>query len=438
MRLQNRKSIVLDEFYYKYVIIFFGIIYWIYGMMPSVDLIFNLLSLMAVAVSVVYFFTCKSDFRKGFAVFIVLFNILTIVANPFKMVNVIALIYIWIEVFFFMYCDEQKESSILMNELDSFCKLITILGTFIVIASLVTYTLGINVVYGYPSITTTTLHLGIDSSSGALVGIMGNANIFANYLVVYIGVLIHYVYKNGIKVSYVILMAVGLGTLYLSYSRGGLVGIAVLIAIVVLVPLVEKAKGNQGMLLILAGAYICFLLFVLMIVMGLRIDLNGINGRDIGQATRSTNLRVMLWIAGIKGTCSNPIYFLFGVGANIAELIRQFADPSIPSSLYNNVHNIYVATFASYGFFGVVLFIGLIATTLIKILHMLMQSIKTNRDMIPFVAILISLLVINLVESDIYVKKPFEGTGFWLILGYTYCILKKRECEGKSKRIIEE
>ena len=42
------------------------------------------------------------------------------------------------------------------------------------------------------------------------------------------------------------------------------------------------------------------------------------------------------------------------------------------------------------------------------------------RRLAPLIGLCAALLIINLVESDIYMKKAFEGTVFWVCCGYVY------------------
>ena len=111
----------------------------------------------------------------------------------------------------------------------------------------------------------------------------------------------------------------------------------------------------------------------------------------------------------------------------------MYASKELSEKLYNNMHNIYAQILMSYGIIGLIPFLATIFKYLKGSLRqILFCSRTTNKELIALVALVIALLVINLVESDIYMKKAFEGTVFWLLLGYIYAILSK--CERRSEK----
>lgn len=146
----------------------------------------------------------------------------------------------------------------------------------------------------------------------------------------------------------------------------------------------------------------------------------------------STRQRFLLWKTARIAIASNPLILLYGSGTNITSTVSNYAQSGLSTSLYNNMHNIYVQTILGYGILGIIPFFGTIFS-LIKIsIKNVFKIENEEKGLLAILAILFGVLVINLVESDIYMKKAFEGTIFWVLLGYV-SMLSHKEVEGRIK-----
>ena len=69
------------------------------------------------------------------------------------------------------------------------------------------YLMGYKIMYCYPEITTTRFFLGRDESTGALIGIMSNANIASNFCVIYLGFLLYSLNRKKCVLKYVAMIS---------------------------------------------------------------------------------------------------------------------------------------------------------------------------------------------------------------------------------------
>ena len=146
----------------------------------------------------------------------------------------------------------------------------------------------------------------------------------------------------------------------------------------------------------------------------------------------STRQRFLLWKTARIAITSNPLILLYGSGTNITSTVSNYAQSGLSASLYNNMHNIYVQTILGYGILGIIPFLGTIFYLINISIKNIFKIDKEEKGLLAIIAILFGVLVINLVESDIYMKKAFEGTIFWVLLGYV-SMLSHKEAEGRIR-----
>ena len=441
MRRYVRKpsGILNDELYLKLMILFAGILYWVYGFMPLMDKLFNVLALLAL------FFLARillsSRVMTGsiaVMIFIVGSGMCTIALNSFSTVSLIALCYMLISAGFLTYCSGRKSSEDLTDNLWKIARIILLGGTAVLAVSFLLYRAGVTVDYSYSAITGTTLHLGRSRDTNALVGILGNANITSDFCVIYIAMVLFAWRRNRHRKALCLLMLLlGFLVLFFTYSRGGYLGALVVLFVFILTDYIGRLKHDGARVwlylgflaeVLLAIAIVYFLLFRDP-SSSLSDSLSHFTGRTSREMSGSTDTRLQLWSTGLKVLTDNPVNFLFGVGATIRTHIAVYAPVTLKESLFNNVHNIYIQTAVAYGVIGLLLMLTAIMVLLIKPARRMFRDLDRYQDLAPVLGLICGILVINLFESDFYMKKPFESSCFWIMLGLFSGLVRKREEE---------
>lgn len=434
--MSNSKKIIslnklLDEKNAKYMVLLTGILYWCYGLMPFFDKIFNLVIIFCVfCYSRVIFYRRSMPVTIVVSLLIGLSGLITFLWNTSQTVTIFAVVYMVIATGLMTYCSPYKSDTELKAELNRIAHVFFVLGIVIITISLVLYFLNVSVDYKYEDVTTTFLHLGRSRNTNALVGVLSNANIASDFCVIFFGLLL-YLSRSfpQKKVLYLIWTIPCLIMLFFTYSRGGYIGIIVLICVMLLLDLKCQAKqtGYRVFVIIIIIASVVSIFYLLLSDAFIQI-INGFSftGRQSIEMENSTAVRFLMWQTGWRLLRSNPIYFLFGVGSTIRDKIGEFAPSIIPRQIYNNMHNVYIQVLVSFGCIGLFLMLRQIIFLFRGTFRWINKEIRLFWDIIPIIALEVCLLVINVVESDIYMKKSFEGMTFWILLGFIYSIAHAR------------
>lgn len=434
----NRGALINDEIYLKEIMLVAGILYWVYGFMPMMDVLFNVLMLFAMAIFVKIMIS-KEPLRRNtyLAILIGISGACTIFLNPFNLVSCIALGYMVVVVGCMTYCSFEKGEAGLVRDLRKLAKIILSMGTVILLISLALYMAGVMEDYYYPSITSTALHLGKSRGTNALVGILGNANITSDFCVIYIAMAL-YMFRSSLRHRWLYILCTLLGTvaLFFTYSRGGYIGLVMIVFVMFMLDyydlLHRDTTGQWVYAGMMAVGLIVMLGSILLILLDGNLDLTArlnFTGRSAAEMTGSTNARLQLWRSGIGVVFDNPKNFVFGVGATIKDAIARYAPLSLEENLFNNMHCIYMQTIVSYGIIGLGLLLAAIANNLVHAIYTISRKVSVYRDLAPVLGMLLGLIVINLFESDFYMKKPIEGTFFWMAAGLFSGIVKTRAVE---------
>ena len=413
-----------NEFFYKGGILIFGILYYVYGLMPAGDIALNIMDVIALIPLIAVFFNSERYvFNKVAFLAVFIAGLSTIIHCNCERVTLFVLYYIAIEIILLPYCDYKKDVRQLVYELDVLMLVVVVIAVTVAVLSFVTYILNISSQYTYPFISGT-FYLGIDRSSNALVGIYSNANGAAFLYVTALGALFYY--KERSKNKILLWLCIGSISLLLilTKSRGGIIGFLIIIAFYAFSLLRSKVLiGNSTGEMFRS---LCIISIVLIIAGAIMLVIRDTRILD-SMLDSSASTRGLLWSAGIKVLLSSPLNLLFGVGADIQVEIAKHVSPEVPVSLFNNMHNIYMQTFVSFGVIGGVLFLMIVIRYLYSCMKMTLSNYSMNGDMFPLLSVLFAQAVISLVESDIYMGRTFLGTSFWIICGYIFNIEKQRE-----------
>ena len=447
------KKSILNEFNVKILFVISTIFYCIPYFMVFVDSFMNLLILWA-AVVVGWDLANRRDILKTHSALIgILFLssfVCTIFLNKFSTVNLKLLVYIFLQLCFFTYFDSRKTKEEVINELNKFSSVIIGITFLLNIISLYLFFSGYCEVFTN-SVTSMELIVGRHPNS-SLYGIMSNSNWTSFLELTSIGLLKLQKKRYGkTKKREKVALYLCIITLFLTNSRGGLIGFLVFSSIESAVSFIYFLKRNRKK----AAKCLVFFPILIALILSGNLAVKNISGnifqyiqsrkvvldtldeqqeyssisknsstveRDKSEKEGSNNIRVELWQAGIKVILEN---FLVGIGgAEIGEHVsaKLCSNTQVDSlALASNTHNIFIQTALTAGIIGVICFCVYISREFLYGLFYLIAGSK-NKEIEEITGILLSLLVsylvINMVEADIFMSRNFMSSLFWIFLGY--------------------
>lgn len=432
MRIKiNRALGFYDEYIYKILFVVFGILYWVYRLTPIVDLVLSALVLVALIPTFINFARIKkNDFRFVLSLLTLILGIATVAFCVNKRSTTVVLIYTLIKMIVLGFCSGNKSELRLEEELYTLFRLIVSIGTVILLVSLFTYFAGMSIPYVISSSDdATTLYVGISADKSALCGILANGNMLSNLCVIYLGCLLCLIEKLryvSLKIIGYILVLLDLFAQIRTFSRGGLIGMLLVLGIYFWYKFKQIMSGSYGnrvfraVFLIIAVTVVVLYLFI-----GGKINIFSVLNRTQDDFDRNTNIRLELWSAAIRATTSSLQSFLFGIGHGIKDTMKKFTKIVVSERLYTNVHNAYLQKALEFGVPSAIIMI----TYFYRMLKTGFESIRNSAGKDLTMKILFgtvsALLVTNLVESDM-LGRSFEGTVVWIFAGYLYAISAKK------------
>lgn len=420
--LRTKYQSFYGEFLQKLIFVICGILYWVYGMTIHIDKLFSLVILMSLITTSIHFVCIrKKDFRKSLAIMVFLFGAVTLFCNEYKKVTMALLFYMEIKLLVLSYCSKRKGEEDLRRELDVIYRTIFILGSIIIVGSLIVYRLGMTFEYTLSdSEYAVSLFLGRDPIRGSLCGIFANANRLSTLCAIYVGSCLHLYEKTRHLVYYVFaLMAVV--TQYYTGSRSGIIATSIVIGLYYWFKFLRGSSRKK-----------CLLLF-LTVFIGLIIIVRKFDGfpslfvflpRSSESLNGNTQLRIVLWRAAIKGLLKDKTTLLFGVGQHISGVMECNSNVELPKYLYPNVHNAFLQDALQ---FGIPSAIGILAFFII-VLRRGWSSLKRHYDGVLCIlfGIITAQLITNLVENDL-LGREYQGSIIWIFAGYLYALSSIRE-----------
>lgn len=428
----NRLLGYYDEYIYKILFVVFGILYWVYRLTPVVDLVLSALVLIALIPIVINFVRMrKDDFRFVLSMLTLLLGIVTVAFCSNKRATAVMLIYMLIKMLVLGFCSNNKSVIRLEEELYTILRIIVSIGTVILIISLFTYFAGMSIPYVLSSSDdATTLYVGISADKKALCGILANGNMLSNLCVIYLGSVLCLIEKTrhiSLKIIGYMLVLIDLFVQIRTKSRGGLIGMALVLGIYLWYKYKQMMSGSYGnqtfRVAFLITSIAVVVLFLLIVG---RIDIFSVLNRSQDDFDRNTSIRLELWSGAIRATTASLQSFLFGIGHGIKETMKKFTEIVVPERLYTNVHNAYIQTALEFGVPALIVLITFFCRMLMTGFKWVRNSVGKDLTMNILFGIVFALLVTNLVESDL-LGRTFEGTVIWVFAGYMYTISAKKQ-----------
>lgn len=205
--------------------------------------------------------------------------------------------------------------------------------------------------------------------------------------------------------------------LLLSGARGSLISFFVFIVVLGFL-FISNKKIRIGIILSLVAVILCFPIY--------KSHLSSINLFNKDTEGNFFNGRLLLWENGYNHAFKN--YKFLGTGpGNMIEVTETLADTYLPGIEGGRLHNIYLDILCSNGLTGFLVFMTFIIYESIK-LYIGSFSNKINNENKLYIkciaAFLVSILVINMVESIMIYVISIAATMFWIYMGYAMKLIK--------------
>ena len=266
---------------------------------------------------------------------------------------------------------------------------------------------------------------------GKVLGTFGNPNFISSFMGIFITALFSVFFMSGIKLTHrLALILLILGSFYVIASSGSQQGGVVAIGgIAIVIFFLLRSKFKNGIAVV---TYLCAVTFSgLIAVLGMlqRGPLSDVLYKQ------SVSFRGEYWQAGINMGLNNPI---FGVGLDSYGIFyRTFRNESatvVPgmNTISDAAHNIFLDVFASTGFVGICLYLGMIVLILFESL----QFIKKSSRFDPIFVLLFSCWLGYQAQAVISINQIGIAVWGWIFGGLLLSYTRKAKLEQSNLLII--
>jgi exopolysaccharide production protein ExoQ len=275
------------------------------------------------------------------------------------------------------------------------------------------------------------LHFRLVLQEGRSQGLVGDPNAFAAVQLVVLPLVI--VLAAEVKARWLQLALYGtvfiiIGSILTSLSRGALVGLAVLLILLLLVPFRLVFRSRRSKLLSLA--------IVAAGALALSLQYSSQLTERVGPLFQKNNIaaqegsgRLELWKAARASVGRHP-WLGLGYGGFVAQSEALLLDtPGVDLSHYSlrtrgqPVHNVYLGSFADLGLVGLVLYLGLVVSTGQSLRRTARKSREAGQ---PFVGRVAGALLLGLVTwavISVFVSTE-TSRAFWIVVGLSLALPK--------------
>lgn len=436
---------IVNEFYIKIAMVLLTLFYCVPFLMNFADFLVNFVLLYSLIYVIYDLFSHRNMLKIKNGIFAILYMIsfvITIIIHNFQILDLKIAVYLFMQLILLPCCSSKKTKAEIQDELHKIIDLVILVSFMFSLISLVLYFISYCKVYN-TSVMDMELIVGKHPNS-SLYGIMGNSN-WSSFLFL-TGVAFSLIKLNitakhhHYYVSTIILCAI---CIFLTNSRGGLIGFSVLIVLVLFFHVWSNQNRNKKKYLLVLLLPIIMIGSLNFIKQGLNkvsnevalctndfyrqqgvasCEKNSADKRDSNEKTGSTAIRLTLWKSGLKVIADYPV---FGIGnAQVGQVMIQYlGNQTIIDSepLAANTHNVYIQIALVSGLSGLVLWSIFVFSNLSSVFIQIVKKRIPNQSQKTIVilgSLVISYMIINLVEADIFISRNFMSTLYWVILGY--------------------
>jgi O-antigen ligase len=275
------------------------------------------------------------------------------------------------------------------------------------------------------------IHLSGATQAGRAQGEVGDPSAFASYELLVLPlvlVLVARAERRWLRVGLSCAVLIIIGSILVSLSRGGLIALAVLLVLLVVLParFLFRSRRSKAMALILVSLGTAAVSVRYSQQLTRRIET--IFGKGPAGAQRGSG-RLNLWLGARTTIDAHP---LVGIGYGSFPYVSNDAmlrTPGVDLRGYHlrnpgqPAHNSYLEAWAELGIFGLVLYVGLLTSTVLFLRRTAIKAAAMGDDFVRRVA---HALVLSLITW--FITSAFLSTetsrGFWIVFGVALALPK--------------
>lgn len=413
------------------------------------DVLYDLSLLWVFVVLVYNFLFTRHVYQYRYTFLLILFCIsyaITIAINGFVINDIKVLFYTCMAFFILLQVEQEKSKEQVIRELGYIFKLIVIVGTVNMIISLIMYFVRYSGVVPSPWVADAVSYIGVHYNS-SLYGLIGNSNKLSWLCLMTIAGLLFQMRTAKRKVFYIINVLLQLYTITISNSRGGAISVYVFFCAAAFLYCLSQSEGKRffpnAAKIILVSVIVFAVSFgsiKLLKMVNSKVILPAIinivedddevpveTERPDSDLDFNVNARIQIYTAGFNVFKDHPV---FGVGKeNIPTYIHDYLPEGSrmnQEGLSKNLHNAYLQVLTSSGVVGSIFLFSYLLLSFRSSLKYLIYSRSKDKDIvIILLGLMVSIMVINLFESEIFLNKTFMLVIFWIAAGNVLYFINK-------------
>lgn len=285
------------------------------------------------------------------------------------------------------------------------------------------------------------LHLRQVFDAGRTQGGIGDPNAFAATQLIAVPLvfaLAGQVKKRSLQIGLYVTAVVIMGSILHSLSRGGLIGLAVLLVLLAVVPfrVVFRTRRNKTIALLVVALGVAALSVRYSSELTRRVETTFNQQADPGASSGSG--RTYLWLAARTSIEERPWLGLGYGGFRPASNELLLRTPGVDLNVYRiraggqPAHSAYIGSLAELGFLGLVLYLSLFIAAGHSLRKAAIQARKTRAFFAASVAGALQLSLVAWAVSSLFLSAE-TSRAFWIILGIALALPTVIASEGGSE-----
>jgi O-antigen ligase len=269
------------------------------------------------------------------------------------------------------------------------------------------------------------------TEAGRAQGEVGDPSVFAAFQLVVLPlmlVLAAQAEKRWLRLGLSFGALIIVGSILVSLSRGGLIAFAIFLALLILLPARVFFRSRRSKAIALLAVAFATAAVSFRYSQQLTHRVQSIFGQGPAGTQRGSG-RYNLWLAARTSINDRPVlglgYGAFPYASNDLMLSTpgvnlegySFRDPGQP------VHNSYLEAWAELGIFGIVLYVGLLASTVLALLRTAARARAIGADFVRRVAYALVLGLLTWFITSFFLSTE-TSRGFWIVLGLALALPK--------------
>jgi O-antigen ligase len=269
------------------------------------------------------------------------------------------------------------------------------------------------------------------TEAGRAQGEVGDPSVFAAFQLLVLPlvlVLAAQAQKRWLRLGLSFAVLIIIGSVLVSLSRGGLIAFAIFLVLLVVLPnrILFRSRGSKAMALLVVALATAAVSFRYSEQITHRVQT--VFGKGPAGAQRGSG-RYNLWLAARTTIDEHPV---FGIGYGAFPYVSNdlmLRTPGVDLRGYSlrnpgqPVHNAYLEAWAELGIFGFILYVGMLASTVLALLRTAVRADGVGADFIRRVAYALALGLMTWFITSFFLSTE-TSRGFWIVMGLALALPK--------------